>query len=324
MSAARPSDGQLSAKLTLALLALVSSRGARQPERTLIQDFAASYPAMWSRAANTLLLLTDMGVLVRSDDSAQLSNDWALLDTCQIQPSLQGAIAARLATAVRSRKGAFLQADSIQGGIWIDSMLLPSGLGGLPLWIIEFEVAERDCATSRFWRVSPTYEATLLASVRATNKALIQKSLSQQQLEAKLDRDALNGIEAEEWVLTYEKRRLRGHPFEDQIARVSDESVGAGYDIVSFSGPSVLSHDLYIEVKSFSVVRRFFWSRNEISTAQLMGEKYSLYLIDRSRMSEDGYEPQVIRGPYTALLSSVDTGWSMEPSSFEFSAASDD
>ena len=71
---------------------------------------------------------------------------------------------------------------------------------------------------------------------------------------------------------------------------------------MSFSGPNTLHHDLFIEVKSYEGPKRFFWTRNEIATSEDLGESYSLYLIDRSQMHLDEYEPQIIPGPYAALF----------------------
>jgi hypothetical protein len=137
------------------------------------------------------------------------------------------------------------------------------------------------------------------------------------QLEAALAAQADHGLEAELWVLDYERRRLPAHPLRDQIRRVSEENVAAGYDIASFSAPSVLHHDTHIEVKSYEGRKRFFWSRNEIETAEALAEAYVLYLVDRAQLGRSGYVPEVIRGPYSGLFLSAESGWSISPTTFE-------
>src|SRR3546814_10445077 len=96
-------------------------------------------------------------------------------------------------------------------------------------------------------------------------------------------------------MLGREQRRLATHPLVEQVTRVSIENAGAGFDIISFSTPSAIVHDHFIEVKSFSGRRRFFWTRNEMETARRLGEAYHLCIVDRDRIYPSDYSPEIGR-----------------------------
>jgi hypothetical protein len=204
-----------------------------------------------------------------------------------------------------------------EDGVWLDSRLMPGWEYGLPLWLLEFEVATRLSIKQRYWRITPHHNDIFLRAARAANREAVRHPITLAQLEAKLAAQAEHGLEAELWVLAYEQRRLAAHPLLDQVRRVSEENVAAGYDIASFSGETVLHHDLHIEVKSFGNVKRFFWTRNEIDIAATIGESYALYLVDRRRLAEADYLPEIIPGPYTALFLSKPPGWEISPTTFE-------
>jgi len=315
MNVARRSDGLLSAKQTIALLGLMKHRPYGRPAENLLQDLAASYPAVWSKGRNTVALLRRMNFITERDGLISITDP--AIDRDSWIKTL-GELTANTLVNRLSDDGASgcLQANT-HGGLWLDAMLLPGVAEGLPLWIIEFTVATREHVGSRFWRVTEAYEPLFLAGARAANRRRVRRSMTATELEAKLERDTIHGKEAEEWALAFERRRLADHPFIDQIRLVSDENVAAGYDIASFSGLGVLHHDLFIEVKSYEGPRRFFWTRNEIATSDVLGECYSLYLIDRSQMRWADYEPQIIPGPYAALFLSQASGWTISPTTYE-------
>src|SRR3546814_14162389 len=101
--------------------------------------------------------------------------------------------------------------------------------------------------------------------------------------------------------------------------RISDWSsdVCSSDLIISFSTPSAIVHDHFIEVKSFSGRRRFFWTRNEMETASRLGEAYHLCIVDRDRIYHSDYSPEIISGPYAALIETDDNGWLISPTTFE-------
>ena len=108
----------------------------------------------------------------------------------------------------------------------------------------------------------------------------------------------------ETYVIEFEKKRLKhdGH-----IKQVSKFNVGAGYDIASFNlkpTKDTDKHDRYIEVKSYKDERsrRFYWSKNEIKTAKRFGNEYFIYLVNRSCIHNDQYEPEIIKNPYNNIF----------------------
>jgi hypothetical protein len=116
---------------------------------------------------------------------------------------------------------------------------------------------------------------------------------------------------AEDFVLAYELRRLSEHPFRSKIKQISTIDVSAGYDIASFISVESSFIDKFIEVKSFSINPSFYWSKNEIDTAQKLGDHYFLYLVDRSQYRDEDYEPQMIQNPYNSIFRSMD--WNKDP-----------
>lgn len=316
MSAARRSDGLLSAEQTLALLSIIARSARGDSADRFLRDLTASYPAAWSKGRNTLSLLGEMNIVSSEEGNIQLSadatnqNKWREIISRNVAELLVELLSRNSRPQCLQRKRS--------GGLWIDSMLLPKSAEGFPLWVLEFGIASRDEIESRFWQIREKFEKIFLGAAREANNEHLRRVMSSSELEDRLKKNAEHGREAEEWVLDFERKRLASHPLLEQVKRISDNDVGFGCDILSFSGVSSLRYDLYIEVKSFVGLRRFFWSRNEIDFAREKGENYSLYLVDRSLMHSPNYEPQIIPGPHSALILSADSGWTNSPVSFEF------
>jgi hypothetical protein len=117
------------------------------------------------------------------------------------------------------------------------------------------------------------------------------------------------GAIAEDIAFEFERQRLReaGLLLESEcVQKISELDVAAGYDIRSFDGESPkIIHDKFIEVKgSTGKEIDFYWSRNEIEQARVLGRKYWLYFvgeIDRvKKVSMD--QPILIRDPYKNIF----------------------
>ena len=117
-----------------------------------------------------------------------------------------------------------------------------------------------------------------------------------------LEQKQIFGEEAEVFVLSFEIHRLNGHVKIGEVQRVSEYDVGAGYDIVSYENIDSEELDRFIEVKSFTSVPSFYWSRNEMDVARIKKDKYFLYLVDRSRMGEEKFVPVIIQNPFERVL----------------------
>jgi hypothetical protein len=196
-------------------------------------------------------------------------------------------------------------------------MALPAMTDGLSLWVTEFSIASRETIGSRHWKIQPDYSSLFIQAVRVANAKRPRRAKSAVELGAELAEQAADGLRAEEWVVSSERLRLAGHPLLDQIRRISDDDVAAGYDIVSFSNLGSIAHDLHIEVKSFGRVKRFFWTRNEIATAEEFGSQYALYLVDRNRLDDPDYSPHVVIAPTPEMFLGEGSGWSVSATAFE-------
>lgn len=321
MNVARPSDGLLPAKQTLRLVELLSRRLGGAAEDQIIRDLAASTPISWARARNTIHKLSGYGVI------SKLVNHPIRLAIQHIE-NVDILIADRVANELIDRLGqekawSCVRLDPVNESITIDALTLPAMTDGLGMWLTEFGIAARERAEARYWQVTERHRRAFLSGARNANTSRPRVAKSAQRLAADLARQAEDGKAAEEWVLQYERERLRDHPLCDQIRRVSEDDVGAGYDVLSFSSRSSLQHDLFIEVKSHGIMKLFHWSRNEIATAEEFGEEYALYLVDRTRMSDADYRPHIISAPTPEMFAQPGSGWKVEATSFEHIATHD-
>ncbi len=313
MNIARPSDGLLSEIQTLQVLRVLGEASEPMERARFVQNVHALRPSSVSRIVNTVQQLVAFGFITSIDDHLSITG---VFDIEDIRARLCVSTATRVAEALTEaniRK--CLQAKD-DGSIWLDSKLLPASLNGLGLWVIEFGIGFRKDVHARYWQVHDDFKALFLKGVRDFNRKA-RRVQSAIELKQKLLEMEARGVAAEEWVLEYERRRLQDHPLHGQIRRVSVDDVGAGYDIASFSSHSALVHDLFIEVKSYVGQRRFFWSANEILTAEELGEEYCLYIIESSKLSDSQYEPEKIPGPFAALFQTEEPAWELKPSSYE-------
>lgn len=310
MSGVRRSDGLLSAGTTLGTIQFVADQGARCEREEIVRSIGALHSASRAGIRNTLLVLEELD-LVRIDDGfvvlqevtrRHLGNLSRLLADTLFEGFLETRFHPRLSSAV--------QVDPEDQGIWVDTFRLPGRSSGRLFLLVEFGVLHRETLTSRHWRLDAVYAERFLSYIRSSN--LLQGSPTPKTLDAlkaELDAKAEKGRIAEEWVVAFERKRLDGHPFVEEVRRISDGDVAAGYDIVSFSDRNVLGHDRFIEVKSFEGSCRFYWTENERNKAREYKENYCLYLVDRARFQEDGYVPTIIPGPYSYFMESGAAGW---------------
>ncbi len=128
------------------------------------------------------------------------------------------------------------------------------------------------------------------------------KKITLEQLKQNIEAKDEIGKQGELFVIQHEKFRLKGHPNFEKIIRISEEHANAGYDIQSFNGLDSIVPDRFIEVKSYKDEIAFYWSKNEVEKAKTLTTKYYLYLVDRSKSSNDNYEPKIIQDPYKKIF----------------------
>lgn len=155
--------------------------------------------------------------------------------------------------------------------------------------------------------VAGNYESDWTEQLRNRRKKFTLEQLLEQQEE-----QSRRGLEAEEFVLGLEKKRLP--ELAQKIKRISDFDVAAGYDIVSYENNETEHYDRFIEVKCYMGSPHFFWSENESDVARIKADKYILCLVDYLRMGEPGYQPEFIRNPYETIFDSDE--WLINASSY--------
>lgn len=139
-------------------------------------------------------------------------------------------------------------------------------------------------------------------------------AISIEELKNQLENQKIQGERAERFVLSYEVKRLAGHPNLNKIKQISVIDVTAGYDILSYNNVNSEKLDRFIEVKSYIGNPHFYWSQNEIEKARLYEDKYCIYLIDVSRVEDIEYEPRIIQNPATCIIASDE--WILNPTSY--------
>lgn len=155
--------------------------------------------------------------------------------------------------------------------------------------------------------VAGNYESDWTEQLRNRRKKFTLEQLLKQQ-----EDQSRRGLEAEEFVLGLEKKRLP--ELAHKIKRISDFDVTAGYDIVSYENNETEHYDRFIEVKCYIGSPHFFLSENESDVARIKADKYILCLVDYLRMGEPGYQPEFIRNPYETIFDSDE--WLVNTSSY--------
>lgn len=117
------------------------------------------------------------------------------------------------------------------------------------------------------------------------------------------------GEEAEEYIIDYERKRLKKEGINREPKHISKIDVSAGYDIASYTEEGV-HPNRFIEVKSCDSSYSFYLSRNEIETAKIKDNAYYLYLYNRTND-----EVIMIQNPYLVIFSN-ESEWMHEPSSY--------
>lgn len=321
MSAARRSDGVLSGDAIMKLLALVADQAKASAH--LAKSLFALASAAPARTFNTIVLLTEIGVVAEEAGKVGLAADAA--EASNLRQFIREALMRRyLALLSGPALGATFQLGDGPGDVRIDRLRLPLRDQGYPYLLLEFGIATRSSAEERFWRVSPEATDAVLGMLAAVSQQPFRSR--QFSLDALKDLQAAQeaaGREAEEFTADFERRRLARHPFVGSIRRISDEDSGAGFDVLSFSTERTLAHDRFIEVKGFGAEESFYWSAGEMAAAQYHGNSYWLYLVDRNRTDEQGYEPQMVQDPYAYFIVHRPATWLVEPNGFKFTRTSE-
>ena len=90
---------------------------------------------------------------------------------------------------------------------------------------------------------------------------------------------------------------------------ISDIDVAAGYDIISYKSLESSVLDRFIEVKSYSAEKKFYWSKNERDRALELQDAYCIYLVNTNKINKGKYEPEIIVNPIKYFFKEDTMDW---------------
>ena len=267
---------------------------------------------------NTVLFFIEIGSLTRSN-SGRVSNNSGSPDSDSISGKLQLSILDSFLSKFEAQiLPESFKFDPAERRMLINRLLVPGRELEYPYALLEFGVFERGNTMETHWRISQRHEPVFKSILKTRYNESQKKKTSLASLKARLAQQEAAGLMAEEWVCDYERRRLLDHPLLEQVGRISDLDVSAGYDIESFETLESAVIDRFIEVKSFSKNIEFYWSENEMNIAQNLGTQYWLYLVDRTNLDAPNYQPIKIRDPWSHFIRRKPIGWNSSTVSLKF------
>ena len=190
--------------------------------------------------------------------------------------------------------------------IFINNTMIPLLFAALRNILMSLEFFQKDTLITSQFFIHPDFQdwfreqvIPAIEEMQLTNNPL-NKLINQRTHQEEL------GKRAEIFVLGYERRKLKYHPNTSNIKIISHFDTSAGYDIQSYISNDSIVLDKFIEVKSYQGTPRFYWTENEIKISKIKGDRYYLYLVDRSFIDEKGYHPIKIKNPSQILFSDSD------------------
>jgi len=129
-----------------------------------------------------------------------------------------------------------------------------------------------------------------------TSSVPIKSGLGEEDFRKLQERKFEIGQLGEKYIVKYERQNLiqvGRNDLADKVRRISEEDIGAGYDILSFD---INGESKYIEVKTTtSTGSTFELTANELHSAEKLGQQYWLYFV-----RDIGGTPQVTKVPNPA------------------------
>lgn len=316
MNAVRRSEGLLAAAGFAALLDL-ASQGVRSSDE-IAAIVAARGSGAANRVRNSLLLMQEMGLLEVTTRGLFITPGGHAVGggRAAMRTALASHYCARLEAAPF---GSLFQRDPDANTILVDRVLLPHRDIGLPYLLADFGIFDR--TGDRAWTVAEDMTAHFLDLLGIVNaRATRSKPMTPAELEKWIANRRAAGEVAEAFAVMFEQRRLAGHPMLGEVRWTASEDVGAGFDIHTFDDQRSLALDRFVEVKGHAGDRSFHWSSGEIEAARQKRQRYWLYLVDRRRVDEPDYVPEMYSDPHAFFIEENPAGWLSEPSSFKFRA----
>lgn len=200
------------------------------------------------------------------------------------------------------------------------SYLIPHNLHTVIIWMLRENLLSHHPINKDILVLHSDFSSVVNMEISKINSSPANvRKFTQVSLDAKLLRQRQIGNEGELFVCRYERQRLIGHKYLSNVSQISLDYVSAGYDIQSYNDKGSVYIDRYIEVKTYSGNREFYWSENEIQVAIDNPLKYKIYLVDYQKVTDVNYEPEVISNPADEIFNSGK--WKVSCQSFKVSEA---
>lgn len=178
--------------------------------------------------------------------------------------------------------------EIVQNGLQLknDDFLPSAPSSGEPKWIrnvrnvLQHRKSTGDIAWDKNGKYMIPTKEIILSDDSIIVPSKVQYNISEERFRRIQERREEIGQAGESWVIEHERRYLieRGKTeLAAQIMRVSETSVGAGYDVLSFETDS---SEKFIEVKTTALSKmEFFISAHELEIAKKLNGKYWIYLV---------------------------------------------
>ena len=245
-----------------------------------------------------LFVLTKSGYLLEKDGEFLLNN----LDGGDWRDDVLNSFLATI--NIREIREAF-PAKNVNDALVVENHLIPVRLSNFKRFLTEFGVLKRRVSEHYAFEVDPDFFSLFVPespSEHDYEEIKIKKLSLKERRELQLLLDTF-GLEAEEFVLNYERKRL-GEDKGKDVIHVSLYDDSSGYDVSSYMSSASETHDRHIEVKSYRDKPAFFLSANEYACAKKLGNDYFLYLVDRNHIHQSDYKPLIVRNPVEAIFKS--------------------
>lgn len=207
---------------------------------------------------------------------------------------------------------------SFHNSIYVKNNLIPLKFSPIRNLLINFGVFKSDSLIKSQFIIGDSYKLWFIDKIvpLINNSRIRNRSIESLRKVQEAKNKA--GIEAENFVLGYERSLMNHRPDYKNISIISDTDTQAGYDILSYQSTNSILLDKLIEVKSYFQDLQFYWSDNEIRVAKEEGSSYFLYLVDRYEMHKKDYSPIVVQDPYRNIFLNKNSSWNKTCQSFRF------
>jgi len=210
----------------------------------------------------------------------------------------------------------YLSYDIIYKSLQIDNSAFGFKFSNFKQLLLDFNIINQH-PTPEFksYLVNQQYKKLLDKSVLPEIK---KRRIGIEEFKKSVEQKQIYGEEAEKFVLKFENERLED---KKNIDWVAEYIVNEGYDIVSYNNIEDEVPNRFIEVKSYDGNKAYFyWSRNEYQVAKLKGDKYWVYLVNRSKLETEGYEPERYQNPFNSILGDHNIDWIDEVDKYKITA----